>query len=177
MGNNSHVAFSNFSVNWFKKTSVIFLKNDFFMEAFCASLVTNPLELSTGFQKNGLVKLKTKLLSKRQIDYTLDSLLNKHVVAWLSENKDKYTKVVLVTASPQSFARKILSDNTIFDEIYGSTDVNLKSKNKLAFIIDKFGDEFIYIGDSKADNCLFEKARIALKVNKQGLSYVKNSNS
>lgn len=152
------------------------LRNDFFMESFCASILTNPLELLTGLQKKGLVKLKTKLLAKRQINYNIDFLLNQYVIDWLTNNRNKYSKAIVVTASPQSFARKILSDSNFIDEIYGSTDINLKAKKKLDFIIKNFGPEFIYIGDSKADNCLFKKAKIALKVNKEGLSYVINSN-
>jgi hypothetical protein len=88
-------------------------------------------------------------------------LVNPVVKNWIINNKNKYDKFLLISASPDFFVKKLISPLCIFDEIYGSIDVNLKGKNKLIFIQESYNNNFCYLGDSKEDNIIFKHAKEA----------------
>jgi phosphoserine phosphatase len=75
-----------------------------------------------------------------------------------------------VSASPDFFVKALLSELQIFDGIYGSEAINLKGVNKLAFIQEKWGNDFHYMGDAKADQPIFLAAQQAYKVSAKGIS-------
>jgi len=55
----------------------------------------------------------------------------------------------------------------VFDEVYGTENgTNLKGKNKLKLLIEKFGEQhFDYIGNSYSDLTIFSGARYSYLVN------------
>jgi 4-hydroxybenzoate polyprenyltransferase len=91
---------------------------------------------------------------------------NNDVIAYLEKLKVDGYSTYLVTASLQSTADDIGQHLDIFDGCYGTKEnINLKSKNKKAFLNDKFGKgNYIYIGDSNADLKVWEDSKGAVVV-------------
>jgi len=152
-----------------------FLKNDFFKERFYRVLIYRPLELILHFiiQQKSLLELKHSLLSSFEINYQIDSLINEDVKKWIIDNRQNYDKVIIVSASPDFFVKRVLKNITLFDEIHGSQEINLKGKKKLAYIVEKWGNKFDYIGDSRVDIPIFKACKNAFKLTKKGVVYVK----
>ena len=76
-------------------------------------------------------------------------------------------KVILATATNQTFAHQIADHLGIFDGVIGSTDTaNMKGKRKLVEIKKLVGENtWTYAGDSSADLPIWEKADRAITVN------------
>lgn len=147
-----------------------FLINDFFKEAFFKKIIENPFYIIKHFiiQRKDILTLKIELLSNHRINYSLNSLINQHVLQWLSENSHLYDKLLLVSASPDFFVKMILSDTHYFDEIHGSVDVNLKGIAKYNYIKERWG-VFDYLGDSKDDEPIFKLCNRAFKITSKGV--------
>ena len=150
-------------------------KNDFFKEAFVKKMIENPLQLFKHFIIEGkdILTLKNDLLAQTIIQYSSDILLNPIVKNWIIENKKNYDKVVVVSASPDFFIKQVLKDFDFIDEIHGSTTKNLKGMNKLEYIINNWGDNFDYLGDSRSDKPIFNGAKNGFKITRKGLIHVK----
>jgi phosphoserine phosphatase len=148
------------------------LKNDFFKESFFIQLIENPFYFIQHFliKKASFLALKHQLLKNRLINYSIDHLINPLVLAWIQENRSLYKEIVIVSASPDFFVKALLSELQIFDGIYGSEAINLKGPNKLAFIKEKWGNAFHYMGDAQADQPIFLAAQQAYKVSAKGIS-------
>jgi hypothetical protein len=151
-----------------------FLKNDFFEEIFFKTLILNPMYLIIHFfiKRKGILELKNNLLKNYFIHYDINFLINKIVLQWINDNKSTYKKLILVSATPDFFVKRILKNISCFDEIYGSINTNLKGDEKLNFIINNLNNSFDYVGNSKDDIPIFKKASIALKITNKGLIYV-----
>jgi phosphoserine phosphatase len=151
-----------------------FLKNDYFKELFFKKMLENPLFLLNHFliKRKDLLSLKFELLKDLSPEYEIDFLINQEVKTWIEEHRKQYTKLVLVSASPDFFIKKILSQVTYFDEIHGSADINLKGRKKLQFIQDNYGSEFDYLGDSNADIPIFKNCKNAFKITQKGIIHV-----
>lgn len=136
------------------------------MESFCIQVLKNPFYIISHFflEKGDLVGLKVKLLKNHKKAYDLRLLINPMVEDWIRANRDNYSKVILVSASPDSFVKELITPLSLFDAIHGSTDVNLKGIRKVDFIKHHYGEVFDYIGDAVADLPVFNKARQAFKV-------------
>jgi phosphoserine phosphatase len=143
-----------------------YFRNDYFMECFYRKLLKNPIFIFRHFlwERKSILSLKYLLLQELELDYDTSELVNPTVSDWLLANKSKFDQVVLVSATPQFFLDKIFVNNELFDSIYGSTSVNLNAETKLNFILEKFGSDFYYIGDSLDDNVIFRHAKNGLKV-------------
>lgn len=148
-----------------------YLKNDFFAEQFYKKLIENPFYLLGHWISGGssLLALKHKLLAPLTLQYPVAQLVNEPVAGFINDNRGNYSKVVLVSASPDAFVKRMLDGDATFDSVHGSTDVNLKGENKLAFIREQFGDDFHYIGDSKADIPIFKSAKKGFRVRGNGV--------
>lgn len=151
-----------------------FLKNDYFMESFCTQMLKNPFYIVSHFllEKGDLLGLKIKLLSNHKKKYDIRLLINPMVESWIKANRSSYNKVVLVSASPDSFVKELLSPLSLFDAIHGSTDINLKGIRKVEFIKSHYGEEFDYIGDAAADIPIFKMARHAFKVTPEKIEFL-----
>jgi hypothetical protein len=141
-------------------------KNDFFLEVFFKTLLERPFYLLyLFFVKNyDLLDIKIELLSNHQIDYDVKFLMSPLVLNWIKANKRCYTNIYLVSASPDFFIKYILKNQQLFDDLFGSVQINLKGFKKLEFIQQKWGSNFIYIGDSNDDIPIFKVAKEAYKI-------------
>ncbi len=143
-----------------------YLRNDLFKEVFIRAILFRPIYFlqvlfTSGFR---IIRIKNLLLKNYFIYYDLSILENQVLLDWLIFNRSRFNKVYLVSATPDFFLKRILKGSILFDNIYGSKNVNLKGKNKLNFIRKKWGEKFIYVGDSSADIPIFNFATEAYKV-------------
>jgi phosphoserine phosphatase len=95
------------------------------------------------------------------------------IIHWINENKAHYEKIIIVSASPDFFVKEVLKHLDFIDEMHGSTSINLKGKIKLDYIMNKWGNNFDYLGDSKSDNIIFKSARNGFLVTSNKLIHVK----
>ena len=151
------------------------LKNDFFKEIFYRTLLQNPLTLINHFliKRSSILELKNELLLNFKINYPIQLLLNPIIINWINENKSHYEKIIIVSASPDFFVKEVLKQLDFIDEMHGSKDINLKGQNKLDYIIEKWGNNFDYLGDSKSDNIIFKSERSGFLVTSNKLIHVK----
>ena len=143
-----------------------FLKNDFFEEIFFKNLIDNPFYLLILLfkKKFNLLEIKNELLADHNCNYDINFLINDEVIAWLNNNRSRFTHTFLVSATPDFFLKFILKDQKIFDDIFGSKKINLKGSEKLKFIQLKWNIDFAYIGDSNDDIPIFKVAKESYKV-------------
>lgn len=114
----------------------------------------------------GKVYLKNRLFQKVKID--MESLMvNNEVLLFIRKESKKGRKIILATASLQSYATEISRFYPFFDEVYGTqSDTNLKGKNKLKLLLLLYGfKKFDYIGNSFSDLVIFQSCRYAYLVN------------
>jgi 4-hydroxybenzoate polyprenyltransferase/phosphoserine phosphatase len=84
---------------------------------------------------------------------------------FLGEQKAAGRQLVLATAAHESIAHAVAAQLGLFDQVMGSSATcNLKGKRKLAAIQERFGDAFVYAGDSSADLPIWRAARAAVLV-------------
>jgi hypothetical protein len=143
-----------------------YVRNDFFAEQFVRKAIENPFFAMSHFlfRKRTLLETKELLLEDFTINYPIEQLVNSSVHEFIGQNRNRYSRVVLVSASPEEFVRRILSGTQVFDEIHGSTTVNLKGLEKLSFIKAQFGSNFHYIGNSSDDDVILKAAAKGYKV-------------
>ena len=141
-------------------------KNDFFIELFFKYLIDKPLYiLKLIFNKRfNLLEIKKEVLTNFDCKYDINFLMNNEVVNWISNNRNRFTHIFLVSASPDIFLKIVLKDQIIFDDIFGSKKINLKGYEKLKFIQQKWNTDFAYIGDSNADIPIFKAAKESYKI-------------
>lgn len=114
----------------------------------------------------GKVYLKNRLFQLVKID--LESLqVNNDVLHFVKRESNKGRKIILATASLQSYAKEIGKFYPFFDEVYGSENgTNLKGKNKLKLLLLLYGfKKFDYIGNSYSDLVIFRSSRYSYLVN------------
>ena len=143
-----------------------FFKNDFYAEVFFKSLIERPFFiLKLLFVKNfNLLEIKVKLLSNHKINYDVNFLINSNVSKWINDHRSDFVNTYLVSASPDFFVKYILKDQILFDDIFGSTIINLKGIEKVKFIQQKWGANFVYLGDSNDDIPIFKVAKKSYKI-------------
>jgi 4-hydroxybenzoate polyprenyltransferase len=143
-----------------------FFKNDFFEEQFCKSILTNPFRVfkEVKHANGNWVLYKQQLLTEKIFNNEYEFLINTVVKEWINKNRNRFTKIIAVSASPDAFVKKMLLPFQLFDEVYGSIDINLKGQAKLNFIKQNWDEPFAYIGDSKDDEIIFSAATEAVRV-------------
>ena len=150
------------------------VKNDFFEEKFFKLFVEQPLLLIWYcFQLNGLIRLKHKLLDDYLPEYDLNFIFNQKIIDWVKENRKNYQGTFLISASPDTFVKRIVEPLAIFDKVYGSLNSNLKGINKLRFIQELGLTHFSYIGNSLADKPIFDAASQAFLINSNEITKLK----
>ncbi len=89
------------------------------------------------------------------------------VLDFIKEEKEKGRKVYLLTAANQKIADKVAHHLGCFAGAFGSTDkINLSGEQKLKKVHQIVGHaKFDYIGNSKADTPIWEKANKTIVVN------------
>ena len=80
-------------------------KNDFFIELFFKYLIDKPLYiLKLIFNKRfNLLEIKQEVLTNFDCKYDINFLMNNEVVNWISNNRNRFTHIFLVSASPDFF--------------------------------------------------------------------------
>jgi len=81
------------------------------------------------------------------------------------------TRVVLATASHITLARQVAQHLGIFDEVIATEGkLNLKGKAKADALVERFGNDFLYIGDSPSDLAVWAVARQGVVVGSASLA-------
>ncbi len=93
--------------------------------------------------------------------------LNPEVIEFLKKEKTTGRQIILLTASHESIAKKIVMPLNIFDQIVGSTETrNFKGQQKLEWINTHFPQQlFDYAGNSPDDYILWQHCDTAIVVN------------
>lgn len=87
------------------------------------------------------------------------------LVKYLRDEKEKGRRIILATAAHKSIAESVMNHLGIFDELLATEGgQNLKGKAKLDAIRQRYGNEFVYAGDSQADIPIWKAAKAAVLV-------------
>jgi 4-hydroxybenzoate polyprenyltransferase/phosphoserine phosphatase len=87
------------------------------------------------------------------------------LLAYLRNEKQQGRRIILATAAHHTIADAVATHLGLFDEVLATDeDHNLKGRHKLKAIQDKFGREFVYAGDSRADIPIWKAAKGAVLV-------------
>lgn len=112
----------------------------------------------------GRAYLKQKIAARVQID-PVHLPFNPEFLEWLKSERVAGRQLVLATAADESVAQAIAAHFGVFDEVIASNGSdNLKGRQKLARIRERFGDDFDYAGNSWADVPIWNQARFAIAV-------------
>jgi hypothetical protein len=125
------------------------------------------------YKSKGWVDFKKRVLQVTNNKPNFYQIVNNDVMNLINQIKGRFDKVVLVSASPESFLIEYIPQG-MFDGVFGSIEINLKGYKKLVFIQEHFGNNFAYIGDSKDDRVIFNEAKMAIKVYKNKIEIIKN---
>ncbi len=104
-------------------------------------------------------------------------VFNEAVINFIRTNKKKYSSTILISGSYHKYVDIFANHIGLFDYSVGTTiDINMVGLNKVKYLNDFFDNsKFDYIGDSKKDIPIWEKARNAYVVNKNNISnYIKH---
>lgn len=109
--------------------------------------------------------LKYRVFNETRLD--TDVLpINEQLVAWLREERRGGRRIVLATASARHLAEETVGAMCLFDHVLGSTmDRDLSGSEKVAAIKEHCGPTFDYVGNSGADQPVWEASRNAILVN------------
>lgn len=143
------------------------IHSDLLHEGLLILLRKNPLYIFSCliWILKGKVYFKKKLFNRIQIPFELLPT-NKELMNFLETELSKGRQIILATASLKSHALEIAKTIPIFDNIFGTEEVNLKGENKLKLLIDEYGEfKFDYIGNSRSDIKIFAKSRYSYLVN------------
>lgn len=89
--------------------------------------------------------------------------LTMSVVDLVNERRAAGAHVVLATASPQDIADAMATDTGMFDEAIGTTDINLRGREKAALLTRRYG-AYAYVGHSTVDLPVWQAAEEAITV-------------
>lgn len=114
---------------------------------------------------SGPARLKQEIA--RRVDIDAAGLpYRPEVIARLQDERAGGRRIVLATGTPRKFADAIAAHLGLFDQVLAADrPPNFTSKNKCAALVAEYGDGgFDYMGNSRADLCLFDAARQAIVV-------------
>ena len=134
------------------------IMNDLFQERLVFLCLGNPWKLlTTVYRSNDFVDFKKRILQSSPI-YESSIIVNSIVVDFILKNRNKYSSIILLSASPHFYVRKVSNWIGLFDEAFGSTSINLKGIQKVLFLKNKGIEEFVYIGNSDDDKVIYKLA-------------------
>jgi len=109
---------------------------------------------------------KTTSIEPHKLPYRQEVL---HMIEGLKRQGANH--VVLATASHEQLAKSVAAHLGIFDEVLATADGrNLKGKAKAEALQARFGNDFLYIGDSEADLPVWAVARQGIVVGSKELA-------
>jgi len=114
----------------------------------------------------GKAALKKHLASRTDFDPKVLPY-NDELLVWLKQQKSVGRQLILCTASDKLIADSIAEHLQIFDEVIASDgSINIAGLQKAEVLEQRFGRSgFDYVGNSKADLAVWERARRAVVVN------------
>jgi 4-hydroxybenzoate polyprenyltransferase/phosphoserine phosphatase len=137
---------------------------DTLVESIIKLVRRNPLDAIRllFWARHGIAGLKAAVA--RKIRIAADYLpYRADLLAYLREERARGRKIVLATAAHSSIAMDVAQHLTLFDEVIASDeDCNTKGVAKLQQIEQVVGREFVYAGDSRADEPIWAKASAAV---------------
>ncbi len=144
------------------------IRADLFVESIVQLLRTNPLYIFLFFLwlTKGIAYAKEQVA--KRIDIDVDHLpFEEDVLARLKSLKDNGKTLILATASHRLYADKLSNHLGLFDHVVATNaDNNLKGQRKLEALRALIGDApFAYMGDSRADEPLWDAAHGNMMVN------------
>ena len=144
------------------------IRTDLFLESLLQLLKRKPFNILRiiGWILRGRSFAKERLASCVDID--VEHLpYETQLLDYLREQKEQGKSIILATASHRSYAEQVARHLGIFDDVIATqAEINLKSRHKLAAILEATGDaEFTYAGDSSADRPIWEAASANILVN------------
>ena len=143
------------------------IASDMLDESFWAACAGNPLAPLAAVQAlatGGRAGLKARLAGRAPCD-PASLPYRAPVLELLASWRAAGGRCALVTAADEGIARDIAGHLGLFEAVHGSTpDLNLKGAAKAAFILDHYGPEVTYAGDSAADLAVWERVDRGLTV-------------
>ena len=148
------------------------VRTDTLHEGVLRALRTAPLALLRALP----LALQSRAAFKRRIaeiaPLDADTLpLNSDLLAYLDGQHALGRPIDLVSAADQSIVDAVASRIRLFDAAIGSDGrTNLSGESKLAAIRSRWGEHFVYAGDSRVDTPIWRAARAAIVVGSAGLA-------
>jgi 4-hydroxybenzoate polyprenyltransferase/phosphoserine phosphatase len=155
------------------------IKTDLLYEAVFLLIKQNFLKvfLLPFWLLKGKAFLKARLAENVTFNYSLLPY-REEIIHKITEAKRDNRKIVLATASPQVWASEIQNHLQLFDEVLATNNIiNLSGINKANMLVKYYGEyKFDYIGDSREDKFVFDKARNGILVSNSVnlVNYVNN---
>lgn len=144
------------------------IRTDMLHESALSALHDNPLNVLRipYWLSRGKAVLKRQLADCTDFDPSLLPY-NHDLLDWLKQQRTQGRKLILCTASDLSIATIISEYLGIFDEVLASDGTtNLAGKHKVEMLEQRFGHAgFDYVGNSRADLVVWQRARRAIVVN------------
>jgi len=113
----------------------------------------------------GRAHLKRRVCQLVRLDVTCLPL-HAELLGWLKEEKARGRRLILATSADREHACSVVEPLQLFDQVLGSDgNRNLKGRRKLDAIVEAFGKEFDYVGNSRADLEIWRNCRQAILVN------------
>jgi len=115
--------------------------------------------------RTGKARMKREVAVRTTFDSALLPL-NSELLAWLKTERETGRRVVLATAADSLVARQVADRVNLFDEVIASDGVrNVSGDAKRAALVERFGEKgFDYVGNERADECVWRSARKAVVV-------------
>jgi len=113
----------------------------------------------------GRAHLKSRIFHLGQIDVSLLPL-HSELLTWLRAEKSRGRRLILATGSDYQKARSVVVPLDLFDLVLGSNgERNLTAGKKLRVLVETCGEQFDYVGNSRADLEIWRGCRHAVLVN------------
>jgi len=142
------------------------IDGDISVQTFFTLLRGNPLRIFAAagwFLQGGKAKMKREIAHRVTLD-PATLVYRPEVMAFLREERARGRKLVLATASDQTYADVIARHVGIFDETLGSDGVtSLSSHRKRDALRERYG-KYSYMGNSHADLEVWREAEEAIAV-------------
>lgn len=154
------------------------IKIDIFLECLGRSFVSAPII----FFKTIFILLFRRSISEsktfiaQNFNINIDIIpFNENVISYLKTCKENGIKIVLSSGASEIHVSKIAKKLGLFDHFHGTTKTfNNIGTNKLNLLLNNYGGNFIYLGDSKNDHVIWKRCKSAIVVGKYGKQLVKD---
>ncbi len=144
------------------------VRTDMLRETMWSMVNGNPLLafVAPFWLLGGRACLKQQVARRAKVDMTRIPF-HEDLLAYLRDQRNRGRRLVLATASDSLVAARIAEHTGFFSDVLSSDgSVNLKGKEKLQVLLEKYGDrKFDYAGNSQADIPLWQHCNRAILVN------------